>query len=562
MQMMPSYLTYRALIVAVCSLLVLFGVVVLAQDATPEATSLSESSPFDIPPEIANNADEWPLANYDYANTRAAHNSAIDSSNVNTLGVAWTFNLKGVSGWGAAAGAPVIADGVVYMQDLGANTFAIDLETGEAKWEALYHNGLFGPVGPGIGYGKVYVYSRLDRLTALDINTGEELWHYGTGMQSAGGAFQPSAFDHNLYVTTQAAVSGNGAVEFHSYQGGSSGVAFILNPETGEKGWQWVAVEEGFWGHPEVNSGGGIWFPPAIDIITGHTYWTTGNPSPVPGIKAFPNGSSRPGPNLYTNSLVALDHLTGEMLWYNQVKPHDLFNLDFQASPMLATVTIDGENRDIIIGSGKFGRILGFDRATGETLWDTPVGLHQNDELQELIPGETVWVAPGAWGGVETPMAYADGVVYALVANLPSPYEATANGANTPEEALNQSEGGTLYENGTAEVDALDAATGEILWRTEFDRIAFGGVTVVNDLVFTATLDGTIYALSRDDGSIVWQYQASGGTNAWPAVAGDTIVWPIGIGDSPHLLALKLGAHETVPTPEPYRTPVQTPQGG
>jgi glucose dehydrogenase len=561
MRTISSHLIQRGVIIAVCGVFVLVSIAVVAQESTPETTATPVFSQFDIPPEIANNADEWPLANYDYANTRAASNAMIDSSNVSTLGVAWTFNLKGVSGWGAAAGAPVIADGVVYMQDLGANTFAIDLKTGESKWEALYHNGLFGPVGPGIGYGKVYIYSRLDRLTALDMNTGQEIWNYSTGTQSAGGAFQPSAFANNVYVTTQAAVSGQGQVEFHSYQGGSSGVAFTLNPDTGEKGWEWVAVEDGFWGNPEVNSGGGIWFPPAIDTQTGVTYWTTGNPSPVPGIADYPNGSSRPGPNLYTNSLVALDHLTGEMLWYNQVKPHDLFNLDFQASPILATVTIEGEDRDIIIGSGKFGRVLGFDRQSGETLWDTPIGLHQNDELLELPPGETVWVAPGAWGGIETPMAYADGVVYALTTNLPSPYEATANNATTPEEALNQSEGGTLYETGTAELDALDAATGEVLWRTEFDRIAFGGVTVVNDLLFTATLDGMIYALSRDNGSIVWQYQSPGGTNAWPAVAGDTIVWPIGIGDSPMLLALRLTSNEAVSTPEHQRTPVQTPQG-
>jgi outer membrane protein assembly factor BamB len=556
-------------------LLALVSFAVVAQDATPTPTPAPTSGPsptpqpsptsqpsqFEIPAEIANNADEWPLANHDYANTRAAVNSTIDSSNVSTLGVAWTSDLKGKSGWGAAAGCPIIADGVVYMQDLGANTYALDLQSGETKWEATYGNGLFGPVGPGIGYGSIYIYSRIDRIAALDINTGTEKWFFSTGTQSAGGAFQPSAFDNYVYISTNAAVGGSGGVEFHSYQGGSSGVAYALRQDTGKQVWQWTSVEEGFWGHPEVNSGGGIWYPPAIDLNNGNTYWTTGNPSPVPGIAKWPDASSRPGPNLYTNSLVALNHLTGEMLWYNQVKPHDLFNLDFHVSPILATVSIDGEDHDIIIGSGKLGRVIGFDRATGETLWDTSIGLHQNDELQELTPGETVWVAPGAWGGIETPMAYADGVVYVLAANLPSPYEATANNSDTPEEALNESEGGTVYANGTAEVDAIDAATGKVLWKTDFDRIAFGGVTVVNDLVFTATLDGIIYALSRDDGSIVWQYQALGGTNAWPAVAGDTIVWPIGIGSHPVLLTLRLGAAEPVPTPEQLRTPVLTPEG-
>jgi outer membrane protein assembly factor BamB len=104
-------------------------------------------------------------------------------------------------------------------------------------------------------------------------------------------------------------------------------------------------------------------------------------------------------------------------------------------------------------------------------------------------------------------------------------------------------------------------ATGKILWKYEFDRVAFGGVTLVNDLVFTATLDGMIYALSAQDGSVVWQWQAPGGTNAWPAVAGDTIVWPFGLGDSPSLIALSLNGSGTIPTPPMQRTPVKTPQG-
>jgi outer membrane protein assembly factor BamB len=158
-------------------------------------------------------------------------------------------------------------------------------------------------------------------------------------------------------------------------------------------------------------------------------------------------------------------------------------------------------------------------------------------------------------------MAYADGIIYTVVVNLASPYTWTAFDSETPEQALNRSEGGTLLETGTAEVNALDAATGEILWRVDFDRVSFSGMTVVNDLLFTATLDGMIYALSRDNGSVLWQYQAPGGTNALPAVAGDTIVWPIGIGSDPKIIALRPGGNALVPTPPQQRTPVHTPEG-
>jgi outer membrane protein assembly factor BamB len=525
-------------------------------------TPVSSAATFDIPPEVAGHENEWPLANHDYANTRAAVGSSINASNVANLKVAWTSPLKGTAEWGGGTGNPVVSDGVVYFQDLAANTYAIDLQSGKQLWEKQFNNAIFGPSGPGIGYGKVYVISRIDRYSALDIKTGDELWQYSTGTQHPSGAFQPLVFDHQVYITTQAASSGKGEIRFHSYQGGSSGVVFLLDPNTGQSSWHWQVVEDGFWGHPEINSGGGLWFPPAIDTQRGISYWGTGNPSPVPGIKGYPNGSSRPGPNLYTNSLVALDHSSGKLVWYNQVKPHDLFNLDFQISPILATVNISGSDQQIVIGSGKLGTIYAFDQETGKTLWSTPIGLHQNDQLAALpLDQSTTWVAPGAWGGIETPMAYADGTIYALTANLPSPYNATAYDADIPEQALNRSEGGTSYYSGTAEIDALDAATGKVVWQRTFDRVAFGGVTVINDLLFTATLDGMVYALSRKDGSVVWQWQAPGGTNAWPAVVGDTIIWPFGLGDQPSMLALRVGGDGALPTPEPARTPVRTPEG-
>jgi outer membrane protein assembly factor BamB len=534
----------------------------LGQPAVPATAQPGASSSLEVPPEIAGHEKEWPLANHDYGNTRAAVGSSINSSNVASLKLAWTSALKGTSEWGGGTGNPVISDGVVYFQDLQANTYAVELKSGKTLWETQFHNEIFGPSGPGIGYGKVFVNSRIDLYSALDIKTGVQIWDWSNGSKLVSGAFQPTVFGKRVYLATQAASSGHGQVTIHSYTGGTSGAVFQLDPENANVIWSWMGVEEGFWGNPKLNSGAGIWFPPAIDTETGVSYWSTGNPSPVPGLKGYPNGSSRPGPNLYSDSLVALDHKTGKMLWYNQVKPHDLFNLDFQDSPMLVPVRIQGKDQKIVIGSGKLGVVYGFDKDTGKTLWSTAVGVHQNDNLQALpVDTSVTWVAPGAWGGVEAPMAFADGTAYVLTANLPSPYNATAYAADTPEQALNRSEGGSTYKGATAELLALDGATGKVLWDHKFDKVAFGGVTVVNDLVFTSTLDGMIYALARKDGSVVWQWQAPGGTNAWPAVTGDMLVWPFGLGDSPAVIALSLKGNQLTPTPEEQRTPVMTPQG-
>jgi outer membrane protein assembly factor BamB len=142
---------------------------------------------------------------------------------------------------------------------------------------------------------------------------------------------------------------------------------------------------------------------------------------------------------------------------------------------------------------------------------------------------------------VETPMAYADGVVYAPVLNLPTVHSPTGDGAYTGNQALNFANEQTQFGEGTSELVALDAATGEILWTHPFEMDNYGGATVVNDLVFTATFDGMIYALDRATGEEVWSYQAPGGINAWPAVVGDTIIWAAGFGDTPTLIALRLG---------------------
>jgi outer membrane protein assembly factor BamB len=515
----------------------------------------SQSDYPTIPPEVEQAASEWPLANRDYANTRALLDAEILSENVDSLEVAWTFDIPGVGAWGAAATTPLIANGVVYFQDLESNVFALDFESGEVIWEKLYNRAVLGPNGPGIGYGRVFISSDIDNFAALDINTGEELWSKNTEGRPTG-AIQPYAYGGHVYITTQAGVAGEGEQNYVGYMGGTSGHIYALNPDNGDTVWEFQTVEEGFWGNPELNSGGGVWYPPGIDVDAGVTFWGTGNPAPFPGTVDFPNATSRPGPNLYTNAMIALDAESGELLWYNQIKPHDLFDLDFHISPILTTSEIDGAERQLAIGAGKLGRIVAIDRETGETVWNTAVGVHQNDELQEIPADEPTIVYPGQLGGVENPMAFADNTVYAVVLNLGTPFTATGWGAEAGPDSVPRSEGRMDPREGTADVIAVDASTGEVIWETPLNTISYAGTTVVNDLVFVATLDGIIYALSRDNGDIVWEYAAPGGTNALPAVTHDTIIFPLGIGSDPVLLALRLQGEGAVPTQEQQRTPV------
>ena len=103
------------------------------------------------------------------------------------------------------------------------------------------------------------------------------------------------------------------------------------------------------------------------------------------------------------------------------------------------------------------------------------------------------------------------------------------------------------------ELVAIDTSSGKIKWNYSFDTLNLGSATVVNDLVFTATYDGKIYAFNKITGEKVWEYQASGGINGWPAVTGDTIVYPVGLGKTPELLGFKIGG--TIQTQVPATVP-------
>ena len=497
---------------------------------SPTPSPIPTSLP--LPPEVTQYIKDWPMANKDYKNTRATMDSTIKLGNVNTLGVAWTFDIPGVAEFGAAPTNPLIVGDTVYLQDMKSNVFALDLKTGQEIWRKIYNTDAFGPEGPAIGWGKIFVLKGHYEVAALDASSGNELWATKiSDRESVGVDIQLTTYGNMVYAST---VPGSSSADF--YTGGGAGIIYALDQETGKINWSWSTVDStDIWGNPAVNSGGGAWYPPAIDTNTGIMYWGIANPAPWPGTKEFPNGSSRPGPNLYTNSMVALDAKSGKLLWYKQVLPHDIFDLDFQISPVLTSATIQGSQKDIVIGSGKLGKVYAFDRKTGEIYWQVPVGQHQNDDLKAL-PAGTTRVLPGVLGGVETPMALADGVLYVPVVNLFGDFEPTGFVAETFDIGA-----------GKGELTALEVNTGNSIWNVKFDSMAIGGATVVNDTVFTSTLDGKIYAFNSKTGERLWTYQASGGINGWPAVTRDFILFPVGMGPKPQLVAFQLGKATSPP---------------
>jgi len=200
----------------------------------------------------------------------------------------------------------------------------------------------------------------------------------------------------------------------------------------------------------------------------------------------------------------------------------------------------NGAPRTIVVGSGKGGIVVAFDKQTGEQLWKTAVGTQQNDNLESFPTDSPVTVFPGIFGGIETPMAFADGTVYVPVVNAGADFY---GGRRISADV----------SKGPGELDAIDAATGQMRWKADLDSPDFGAATVAGDLVFTSTFTGKVLAFDRTSGKQVWMWQAPGGINGFLSVAGDTLLVPVGLASPPQVVALRIGASAQA-TPQPSAT--------
>ena len=350
------------------------------------------------------------------------------------------FGFVGVSGFagspgfsGIDAATPVVSAGRVYLQDLNSDVYALSLADGHLLWHHRYRRPDGGPNGLAVANGVVYGNTDTSAF-ALSARTGVERWR--------------SRLTRPGNPVTIAPLVANGLVYTSStgQSPGGRGTLFALDTKTGAVRWRFDTIV-GPWRFPREASGGGAWHPPSVDA-KGRVYWGTANPYPWGGSRARPNGGMYPGPVRHTDSLLVLDGRTGELLWSDQVTPHDVRDYDFQLPPLLIA--------DVAVGAGKAGRVIAWDRATHARLWETEVGVHRND--RGPLPTTPATVCPGLLGGVETPMASAAGRVFVPVVNLC--FRESAHGSS----GLGFYR--TDYSKGTGELVALEASSGRRLWTT------------------------------------------------------------------------------------------------
>jgi alcohol dehydrogenase (cytochrome c) len=488
----------------------------------------------------------WALPGGNQQNTRDVA-GPINSSNVSKLGVAWTVPLRipVTHTDGAYAATPVVVNGVVYVQDLESNVMAISLATGKILWRHTYSSPNGGPDGVNVARGVVYAATN-HAAFALSAATGRQLWSRTLIRNDHEGIAMAPGYDRGtVYVST---VPANAVVG--QYLPNGKGTLWALNAATGAPEWSWDEVQN-LWGHPDINSGGGQWYPPSFDK-QGNIYVGVGNPAPIDGARGYPWGTSRPGPDLYTDSVAKLSP-QGKLLWYYQLTPHDLFDWDMQNPPVLATA----RGRPVVIDGGKAGILIELNAQTGKPIWKLAVGVHNGHGNYGLLTENAkptshihlprqFCLEPGVYGGILTELASNGSTTFAAVNDMPSPMCGPASGCSISKSAAIEA-----VLQATGEMVAVNQDTGKLEWDTRLPSSPYGAAAVTNNVVFTTTFHGDLYALNADTGAILRTIPLSAGANAPVAIDGDYVIAGAGVplskAEQPMIIAYKLGGTGKLP---------------
>ena len=289
------------------------------------------------PPEWAANTDGWPAHNYDLSNTRATSNSDINATNVAKLKPAWRFKLPYVGQFGAYASNPIVLDGVVYIQDPDSDVYALNQQTGAVMWKHLYKS----PTPSG---GRTASHSATEALRrdgglglrprcedrqAVDAQADQQ--------QERGIDMAPQLYDNKVSCRR----SGRDQL----LPPRRPGDRLSLNANTGRRSGSSTRSRRLQALRPsEVNSGGGLWYhrrSTAPDGLHGCR-----KPGALPGTPEFPNGSSHPGADLYTDSLVALDERQARSTGSSRSPRMTSRDYDFQVAPIVRSDDQRHDDRD------------------------------------------------------------------------------------------------------------------------------------------------------------------------------------------------------------------------
>jgi alcohol dehydrogenase (cytochrome c) len=340
-----------------------------AQSATsPSGKSRDHSGgPMDVAQRdlLANpTKGDWLSYNGEYAGWRYSALTQITPKNVAQLTAQWVFHPRTVSPLEVT---PLVAAGVMFVTSAN-DAYALDAGTGKLLWHhtRAITRGLVDDAGMHHNRGvailgtRIYMETDNAHLLCLDARSGGLIWDvpYATGNKNYGATSVPLIVKNNVLVGTSGGDDGvRGFLAAFDTQTGKEKWRFWTIPAPGEKG------SESWPGDMYLHGGGTTWMPGTYDPILNTLYWGTGNPSPDY------DGSVRPGDDLYTSCLLALDPDTGQLKWYFQFSPHNLYDYDAVQTPVIVDANFRGRPRKLIVTANRNGFLYILDRATGKFLF-------------------------------------------------------------------------------------------------------------------------------------------------------------------------------------------------
>ena len=458
----------------------------------------------------ARDGDNWLYADRDYRGTRYSPLDQINSRTAPALGQNCSYSFPEKQ---PAQTAPLAYGGVLYATTAHYTT-ALDGGTckvlWEHKWDPKGKETFATQRGAAIKDGKVIRGTGDGYLIALDAQNGQLLWAREIAKPSDGYyiSMPPLIYDDLILIGPGGAeLAAKGWVGAFRLADGAPVWKFntVANPgEPGAETWR---------GDPNAlkHGGGTLWTAMAFDADKGLLYVPVGNPAPDFYDK------NRPGKNLYTDALVALDVRTGELAWYYQAVPHDVRDYDLTHVAPVFTMQLRGAPHTLIGLTGKDGLLRVVDRDTRKVLYSVPFTTRENAEGP--IGTSFKHVCPGALGGHEWSGAAYSPRLSALFVPATDWCEQLKQSDKPPDPAAVAK--GVLYMGGEMQFDpwdrakgwltAFDAATGKQRWRYSSAKPMIGGaVATGGDLIIVGEITGDLVVLDALTGEALYRHHLNG----------------------------------------------------
>lgn len=452
-------------------------------------------------------ADSWPSYHGDYSGRRHSKLTQINPRNVNNLTLSWAFQTEHTA---TIKSSPILVDGVLYFT-IPDHVWAVDARSGHQLWHYTYppnKGDHIGQRGVAIYKDSVFFTSPDAHLVSLNAKDGKVRW-----------IVQIADVEKGYWATMAPLVVGNHVIigvggDLDNLQ------TFIrsVDPETGKTQWQWDVTPPA--GTPNTATGGTTWMAGTYDPDLNLIYWGTGNPTPVL------SGTTRPGDNLYTCSIVALNPDTGKLVWAFQPSPHDTHDWDAVETPVLVDGLFHGRQRKMLMQSSRNGYFFVLDRTNGKNLLTAPFGpvnwASRIDKDGRPIPDPAKEPAPD--GRLIAPDE-------AGLTNFRSPSFDPHTGLfivdahpswslyfSKPADGNYGWAGADYGLWGKGVIEAIDYQTGKIRWSHELGSEGSGAGVLTTDsgLTFTGDAHGNFLALDTSNGKTLWHAGSGAGIASSP----------------------------------------------